>query len=235
MQTATTPLIQTLHTCATLPVRNEIMCHLWRQSSSTPSLSSNLDWDAYFAYYTKQCKAALINEGKYLSARTHLDLLRIAHLLEDEPTQDDVKRKIREDLTQQRPPEEEDKMLDRSIRLAARMLAMINIGPLPTEVSGRHSLSWNQGSFRDALHDHFNDPQETKPDGAVIGTDLTARSVNRIFEVVLTDNLVDHLRLVEKEKKLCLFHHISFLKSMKSINRYVLPVCRLLLPRSTRK
>lgn len=220
MSDPATPLGETLHNPATPQARTEIIHHLWR---GRPSRLNNLDWDAYFAYYTRECNEAMIDEGKYLTARTHQDMLRIAHLLEDEPTKDNVRQKIRQTLTQQRPPEDENRMLDGSIKLAARLLAMVNIGSLPSEVSGRLFLPWNEGSLRNSVHSHFDVPQEVDPKNVVIGTDLTARNIDHIseIEIVSTDNLVDHLRLVERDKKLCIFHHVSFLKWMESTQKYV--------------
>ncbi|KAF1842936.1 uncharacterized protein K460DRAFT_291120 [Cucurbitaria berberidis CBS 394.84] len=214
------PLYEVLQNPVTPQAQAEIVSYLWRDGVTAPSRSVHFDWTAYFAYYTKQCKAALVNEGLYLSARTHHDILTIARLLEDESTEEMIKQKLRQNLTQQRPQAEEDRMLDGSVKLATRLLAMVNIGPLASEISGRYFMNWDQGSLRDAVHRHFNILPEIDPDPkySVIGTDLTCRNIDRIsgIEVVPTDNLIDHLRLVERDTKVCVFHHVSFLKRMNA-------------------
>jgi hypothetical protein len=207
----------------TSQVRFDIVNHLWRSRAGALSRHNEFDWDAYFAYYTRECTAALIDEGSHLSARSHQHLLNIAHLLEDESTEEETRRKLRQTLTTQRCSADEKKMLDGSIKLAARVLAMVSIGPLPSEISGKHSLPWHQGSFQDAVHSYFKDPPEIDldPKDDIIGTDLTCHTIERVsgIEVILTDNLVDHLRLVEGDKKLCVFHHASFLKTMIAVER----------------
>lgn len=168
----------------------------------------------------------MIDQGKYLATRTRQDILTVAHLLEDEPTEEIVRQKIRKGLKQQRAVDDESRMVDATIRLGARLLLMVDIGSLPAEVSGRLSLPWTQNSLRESLYSYFDKTQETFSEGLAVGTDLTARNIDRIsgIEIALTDNLVDHLRLVEKDTKLCIFHHVSFLKWMKYIQRYALSV-----------
>lgn len=121
---------------------------------------------------------------------------------------------------------DEKKMLDGSLKLATRIFAMISIGPLSSEISAKHSLPWNQGcSFPDAVHEYFSQPPdiEVDPENDVIGSDLTCYSIERMsgIEVLLIDNLLDHLRLVKGDKKLCVFHHASFLRKMIATERYV--------------
>lgn len=185
------PIDEVLQCPATPQARAEIVHHLWRRRCG-PSLRTNdCDWDAYFAYYTRECNAALVNGGIYLSARSHHDLVRIAHLLEEEPCEEEARQKLRNTFTQQRSLADENKMLDGSLRLAARLLAMINVGPLPSEVSGRHFVHWNRGSLQYAVHRHFNIPPENELDlkNDIIGTDLTCRNVARVsrIEIVPTD------------------------------------------------
>jgi hypothetical protein len=205
--------------------RVEIVQHIWRDRAGSLFRDTHLDWDAFFAYYTHECNVALFNQGAHIAARTHHDLLRTAHLLEDESTENEISEMLRQTLTTQRCPADEKEMLDGSIKLAARVLAMVSIGPLGPEISGRLSLPWSQGSFQDAVHGYFNDPQEIDldPKDNIIGTDLTCHTIERVsgIEVVPTDNVLDHLRLVEGDKKVCIFHHASFLKTMIAVKRSV--------------
>jgi hypothetical protein len=134
MSNLVTPLSEVLQNPATPEARAEIVHYLWPDRALASLQTDSLNWNAYFAYYTKQCNAALADEGKYLAARTHQDLIEIAYLLKHEITEDEVKQKIRQTLTQQRLPDKEDKMLDSSIKLATRLFVIVNIRPLPSKV-----------------------------------------------------------------------------------------------------
>lgn len=206
--------------------KTEIVARLWGSQNASNMQFAERDWDAFFAFYARECREALVDQGIHLSVRNHGDLLLTAHLLEDELTKEDIRLKLRRTLTQQRSAVDEQRMLDGSITLAARLSLMIKIGSMPSEVSGRLIVPWTQGSLRDAIYDRFNrlpgvlaDPKHD-----IIESDLTCRNVERIagIEVVPTDNLVDHLRLVDRDKKLCLFQHITVLHRMKITSWYVI-------------
>jgi hypothetical protein len=192
----------------------EIVLRLWRTHLPNSLEFRELDWAAYFSHYSRECDAALVDQGKRISARTHNDLLRVAHLLEDGQSEDELQDLLRQDLTQQRTSAEAERMLYGSIRLASRVLLMLSIGPLPSEA----------GPLRQAVHNHFDKTPAPAADSnyGVIEMDLTCRNIERLtgIEIVPTDNLVDHLRFLEKSKKLYLFHHTAFLDRMKIVKRY---------------
>lgn len=218
------PLRGVLHEHTTSETQAEILRHLWPNTQTAFSQPGSSDWNAYFAYYTEECKAALVGEGEFVAARTHQDLLNIARLVQNGLSENEVKQEICQTLTQQqRSPEDENRMLDGSIRLAARLSIMVNIGPLPSEILATIFLPWTHGSLQDAVHNYFNDVPEADPssDLDIIRMDLTARNVdnNSGIEIIPTDNLLDHLRLIQGDKKLCVFHHVAFLKRMRDIER----------------
>lgn len=234
MSQSNSSLAGALHETATADTRAEIVRHLWKTQTSSPLLFENRDWDAYFSYYARECSAALVDQGKHISIRTHADLLRTTHLLEDEPSEAEVVEKLRQTLTQRWLPTEEQQMLDGSVRLAARLLLMVNIGPLPSEVTAKLTVAWKQGSLQQSIHDHFGDSPAAVADPKynIIAVDLTCRNIERVagIEIVPTDNLVDHLRLVDRDKKLCVFHHVAFLKQMQTVKWFVAPwmyLCRI--------
>jgi hypothetical protein len=214
-------LDEALHEPVTLDTRADIVLRLWRNQTPNTLSFENRDWDAYFAYYTRECNFALVDQGTHISSRTHEDLVTTAHLLEDEQTEDGVRQKLRQTLTQQRLPADERRMLDGSIRLAARLLLMMNIGLSPSEISGRKAIPWPKGSLQEAVHGHFNalPAAAAVTNNDVVGMDLTCRNIERIagIEIVPTNNLIDHLRLVDKDKKLCVFHHVTFLRRMQAV------------------
>jgi hypothetical protein len=214
-------LTYALYRPVTSEARLEIIRQLWPELSSRTPPNNECDWTAYFNLYSRICNSALVDEGQHTCARNHEDLLQIVEILRAGPTRYDVKAKIRETLMRDQPSEHEEQMLIGSVTLATRILAMINVGPLANEISGQRPVPWNDESFFDAVHSHFNEATDVVTETTTLGPDLTARNIDRVAKIgiVWTDNLVDHLRLVERDKKLCVFHHVSFLKHMKHIQR----------------
>jgi len=226
MTTLESPLDEVLQDPVTPQGRVEIVQRLWRGRRGVSPGTAHFAWDAYFGYYTRECNAALTDEGAHLCSRTHRSLLQIAHLLEDATDEEEIRERLRQTLTTWRTSADEKKMLDGSLKLATRIFAMISIGPLSSEISAKHSLPWTQGTFTDAVHEYFNQPPEIELDlkENVVSADLVCYNIERMsgIEVLWTDNLLDHLRLVEGDKKLCVFHHASFLRKMMAIERYVI-------------
>ncbi|KAJ8107433.1 hypothetical protein OPT61_g8871 [Boeremia exigua] len=210
MSTLVNPLIGALHKPCTQEARAEIIQQIWPGTTSSPLTtpkSSGLNWDVYFSFYKRECEAALFDEGKHIAPRTHQDLLNIVRLLRSGLTETEVKQTIRQSLTQQRPMEDENRMLDAYIKLVARLYAMVSIGPMPYEVylGGATFLSWTHGPLQDAVHEYFNVVPDTllEPEDEAIGIHLTAYCIDHIsgIEVVPTDNLVNHLRLVKRGRQ----------------------------------
>lgn len=220
------PLDEVLQNPVTSQAKAEIVQRLWRDQRGTSSKNPHFASDAYFAHYTRECNAALTDEGSHLCSRTHRSLLQVAHLLEDAADKEEIRGRLRQTLTAQRSIVDEKKMLDGSLKLATRIFAMISIGPLSSEISAKHSLPWTQGTFTNAVHEYFNQPPDVEldPKDDDVSKDFTCHSIERMsgIEVLWTDNLLDHLRLVEGDKKLCVFHHASFLREMIAIKRYAI-------------
>jgi hypothetical protein len=216
------PLPQPLHESVTQWARPEILNRLWPETSSQAIRGDGANWDAFFAYYERECRAALVDEGKYLGARSHEDLLRYTHLLSTEPNQEEIRRKIREGFQQARTSEEIDKMVEGSIRLSARILAMVNVGALRYEVSRRHFITWQSTqSLCEAVHGHFKVCSSPLTKNISFGPYFTACRDIHVARIGIqwTDNLVDHLRLVQGDSMICVFHHVSFLRRMEKTQR----------------
>lgn len=132
-----------------------------------------------------------------------------------------VLEKTRQSLITQRSIDEEKQMLHCSTIIAVRLLAMVNIGSLPHEIPNSRIVPWKDGSLADSIHEHFRSPQEFDAAGVLLESDFTARNFQKIagLEVVWTDNLADHLRLIHSDTKVFIFHHTTFLRWMKHTNR----------------
>jgi hypothetical protein len=219
---SSTPLNGALRSLVTSEARLEIVRHLWPVQSPTTPFRNEPDWNAYFVFYTSQCNQALVEGGQHIYAKSHADLLRIARLLTTKPIGNEVKLEIFQQFTQIPSVPYQEAMILSAINLATRILAMINTGPLPNELTTRQlCIDWSHGALSNAVHDHFENEVNSGFEDKILRSDLTARNIDRVAKIKIewTGNLLDHLRLVDDDKKLCVFHHASFLRHMEQIQR----------------
>ena len=193
--------------------RREIVHTLWPPHSDSELEEEQLDWEAYFTYYTQQCRDALHDQGRHVLPRTHQDVVDIAQLLKEPATRDQMKDYVRSKLTSSNLPNEKE-VLENSVDLAARLLLMMDIGVFQYGYSGRPELVWRTGSLRNFVDDHFEDPQVLGDKNIKLENIFTARNLGRIagIQIEWTDNLADHLRMGDEDKKVFIFGHASFLK-----------------------
>ncbi|KAI9772501.1 MAG: hypothetical protein M1840_000706 [Geoglossum simile] len=195
----------------------ELLTQLW--SCDVPSKLNNqeLDPEAYFAYHRKQCSHALHDGGRHIYTRTHRDILEIAEDLEGGLSRETIRERLSLKLADPKPANENE-LLDSSVDLTARLVSMMDIGVLQYGFSGRRELVWNKGTLRDFVNGYFN-VAITLGQDVKLENMFNARNLGRIagIEIVWTDNLADHLRMIDDEdKKVAIFHHALFLKYQQS-------------------
>jgi hypothetical protein len=215
------PLSRNLHEPTLPEVRDAIIIGLWKDNAGSSQQPAVTDWDAYFAYYERECYQALSSGGENLAVRKHKHVVELARCLNDEPTIEDFRDKVRGLVTSEKTPEKVDQMVNGTIFCITRLLAMINVGTLPNEASSKSQLRWDQGSLQETVHDWFNQAPQRVDRSIVIEKTFTARYIDKFskIDVVLTDNLLDHLRLTNDNKKLWVFHHVAFLKWMEQTKK----------------
>jgi len=204
--------------------RREILRALWDLHITDPQLEGTTS-QAYLDFYAKECILALHDGGRHILARTHCDVIDLAHFLQRatpsstppftvRATREDAKTWLRQKLTKAHQNEHE--LLDYSVNLVAKLLLMTEIGGPEYGFSGRQKLIWTQGPLKDAVQQHFD---EQKPklgtEGVKLDRLFTARNLGRIagMKIEWTDNLADHLRVMDEDTKVAIFHHASFLKN----------------------
>jgi hypothetical protein len=103
---------------------------------------------------------------------------------------------------------------DRFLNLAVRLLVMMRFGIAKHQVSPRRCLQWASGSLQDFIHQHFKEPPKLNCERVRLPKSFDAWAIATIagVEIAFTDNLADHLLLVEDDTKLLVFHHASFLE-----------------------
>jgi hypothetical protein len=201
----------------------QIITQLWRQTTPSTTLPTDLHWDPYFLYYNAQCNTAIQSgRGLYTTIRTHADVQIVARYIQAPDCKSDIKAHLRRFMRQPRSPKEADDMLEGSVMLVARLLSMTDIGPLPYNPPGtQHSVTWTSPTctLQELLCAHFTaeEPAASEQDNAndiMFGEDFTAYKLQRYcgVDISWTNNLADHLLLSQGGKKLYVFHHASFLR-----------------------
>lgn len=100
------------------------------------------------------------------------------------------------------------------ICFAARLLVMMNVGRLKSEAHLRRNVLWESNSLRDFVGDYFAENPKMGCESVKLPKAFNAWSIETIggIRLRLTDNLADHLLLVEDDTTVLVFHHASFLE-----------------------
>ncbi|QKD52281.2 uncharacterized protein FOBCDRAFT_291101 [Fusarium oxysporum Fo47] len=193
--------------------KTTIASECWASRYQDPRLNSvDFDLQSFWTYYNKECARALHNGGRYVALRSHRDVVDCIRKLKSGMLRHDIKEELREKLTALH--DNEDEMLDNSIDLAASLLLMISFCSFAYGFSGRSHLRWSHGSLESFVSTYF-DPgaAQLAKENVKMEKIFTARNLCRIagLDIVWTDNLVDHLRLTDDDRRVHVFHHASFL------------------------
>ncbi|RKL35816.1 hypothetical protein BFJ72_g8516 [Fusarium proliferatum] len=193
--------------------KTRIASEYWASQHQNQRLNSvDFDLQSFWTYYNKECTRALHNGGRYVALRSHRDVVDCIRKLKRGMLRHDIKEELREKLTALH--DNEDEMLDNSIDLAASLLLMISFCSFTYGFSGRSHLRWSHGSLESFVSAYFDPgaPQLAK-ENVKMEKIFTARNLCRIagLDIVWTDNLVDHLRLTDDDRRVHVFHHASFL------------------------
>ncbi|KAL1647950.1 hypothetical protein SLS58_002274 [Diplodia intermedia] len=199
--------------------------------------------ERFFEYYRDQCAHALRDGGTHVSVRTHRDILDVACLIKDpRNTRKDVARKLRSPyddddddgisesssciapdtlVTPKKHydylPDVDEESVQGSINLVARLLTMINFGGIDVGLGPRGRLEWIHGSLSYSCKQYFNQTPTLSMKCVQLEKVFNARNLQRFTgtQIEWTDNLADHLRMCEFDKKIRLFHHVTFLENHK--------------------
>ncbi|KAF3761980.1 hypothetical protein M406DRAFT_265359 [Cryphonectria parasitica EP155] len=175
--------------------------------------STDNNLESFFIYYTDQCKIVYYAFDCKIPLKTHDEITFIAKLLRK-----DLSRSYFLDLLQTRSPGYNVEAVGGAIDLVVRLMTMMDVGRFPpTSFSGRHSITWDNGTLKDFLHEKLPKQTRRSHDGIRLDTSLTVRHLDRIggLSVKLTTNLADHLLLRPEKDEVFVFHHASFLLSQK--------------------
>ncbi|KAK3390749.1 hypothetical protein B0H63DRAFT_390356, partial [Podospora didyma] len=97
------------------------------------------------------------------------------------------------------------------LNLAINLLLMIRVG---TDAQRLPPLQWTGGTLRQFASIRFSEPPQLEYESVNLERSFNAWSVQAIagIEVQFTDNIRDHLLLFDRDTKVYIFHHASFLE-----------------------
>jgi hypothetical protein len=96
----------------------------------------------------------------------------------------------------------------------ARLLVMMSVGRYMSEAHLRRNISWESSSLVDCVGNYFSEIPRMSYESVKLPKAFNAWSIETVagIKVKLTDNLADHLLLVEDDTTVLIFHHASFLE-----------------------
>ena len=193
-------------------IKRQIAIELWGDPGARNQSFSADDLDIYFSYYTEQSDLFLHDLGRYISVKSHEEMISIIRLLR---TNIDRTALFQYLSSKEQPPDAG--RLHASINLAVRLLSMIEIGEVPRSFVGRKGLEWAEGPLTSFLKAQF--PPEGRLDREHVKLERLFMAINleRIagIRICWTNNLADHLRMMEEDSVVGIFHHRFFLTSAK--------------------
>jgi hypothetical protein len=194
-----------------------ILNTVWGSKFTTQHFARNeFVGGSYLRYYGEQCRNALHSQCVNELITTHEDILSIIQQLKDLNA---TREQVKNDLRTLRPQDSEA-LLWESINLAVRLWLMIDVGELKHGfVPGQKSLLWDHGTLKDVLEESFGLPTATPMRVVRVKLDriFNARNLERIagLQIIWSDNISDHLRLMVDDTRIAIYHHASFLEHHK--------------------
>lgn len=167
-----------------------------------------LSHEGYIDYYKRQWSGFAPYAGRQFAATSSPQ--DIAHLIQNILNANTYEKLM--EMMESTNTEKEAR--ERSIDLAARLIVMVSLGGVKNQVSPRRSPRWEGGLLGDFIRGLFNSNITLSCKQTRLPKSFDAWSISNVagIEIVFTDNLVDHLRLVEDDTRLLIFHHASFLE-----------------------
>ncbi|KAM7190205.1 hypothetical protein V8F20_009827 [Naviculisporaceae sp. PSN 640] len=171
--------------------------------------------------YSDVCQwTQIVDHGQWVAFKTPADVHQLVLQLAENKDYRDISLYVR-----QRIPGVTDEQCEASINLAARLLLMLRFGVVKFEPLPRRYLVWNEGTLKDAVDRHFSRRCVLSCDRVKLPKAFNAWSIETIggIQIGFTDNLADHLLLVEDDTRVLIFHHVSFLECHRMSRNSLLP------------
>lgn len=185
----------------------------------------DLQCESYFTFYKNECIGMMQNgetRGVLTTVRKHSDILKIAHQLNTSVPKAQIEQELIDSNNSITTQEQKEGMALRSVVLTARLLLMINIGPLCYGAQRRRPIPWpdNAPTLKAAFEHRFKKPGEEADCKMRFRAEFTAFNIQLFTQMKIegTENLADPLQLLDGDKHLCIFHHDTFLPIARDLN-----------------
>ncbi|KAE8442631.1 hypothetical protein EG329_002988 [Mollisiaceae sp. DMI_Dod_QoI] len=181
--------------------------------------SQKAGFESYFNHwYEEQCS----HRTGQISNLSHQDLLHIIELVKDPAaTYDSTKAAIPQRL----PGLTTEAQIEGVLILAARVWSISSIGNISQCLSFGSNLSWDHNSLSETLNCYYKQPSKAV-EFVKIPKIFNAVNLNQIagIRICWTSNLLDHLKMTDDDKRVHIFHHVSFLKLHQQTDSPVLSI-----------
>ncbi|KAL7937294.1 hypothetical protein V8C35DRAFT_292122 [Trichoderma chlorosporum] len=200
-------------------MQKRLLKALWKAEKHHGSMST------YFGYYSKRIQRLQLDGCEGLCVKFHADIASIAQKILGGASRDDIFQQVASAVNCTSTSTADD--INQSIDMCASLITMTEIGFDDNSVglSGLTAIPWKSGPLNDTLK-HYFCPQKTLQAGRPkLSKVFTARNMSRIagIEILWTTNLADHLRLVDDDRAVFIFHCASFLQLQKSLDNNPFP------------
>ncbi|KAF2964625.1 hypothetical protein GQX73_g8954 [Xylaria multiplex] len=165
---------------------------------------------AYAEYFRRQWYSMATDaDGRYVATQKVDDIFQVVQLL----IQGHHRNAIVSRLTQVNPIASAS-ACNSSIDLAARLLLMLKIGVVKHQASPHLCLKWEKGNLQGFVRERFDKSPVLDAHRVKLPKSFDAWSISIVggLKVEFTDNLADHLLLINDDTTVLLFHHASFLE-----------------------
>ena len=169
--------------------------------------------EPYFDYFDAQTSIALHDLGRYVSVRSHNDVIAIVELLKRRDSRQDMVPFLMNssaaaglDMT--------NEQFEASIDFAVRLVTMVEVGWIPNTYTGPRPLRWESGCFNEFFESQFPVHGELSSEQVKLESIFMACNLHRIAGIRIrwTTNLADHLRLQNNDSEVLIFGCVSFLR-----------------------
>jgi hypothetical protein len=210
-----------------LHMKSQLLSKLWSKAISEEAIRTGaVDADAYLEYYIQQCGVYLSeqkcwslpkNDGKFFMA-THQDIIDMAEkVVSGHKDRQDIiiKEMMSHPISGPLKNCQCDEVLGATIDWAARLVTMLEIGRLQSAHQSPLHPTWDQQSLKDYIASVFV-PGRLDIGHVRLEESFNVQSLQRLanLEIVWTNDLMSHLSLRDDDKKVLIFHHVSFLEAM---------------------
>lgn len=193
-------------------VQEEMLNVLWEASEGHESMTP------YLEYHQQCARAPPLDGSEEFSARSCSDLVSIAKAILSGVPRDDILAHQQQILSETKYRSTVDD-LEHDIDMCAKLLTMTEVHHWenPARLAGTTAVGWTKGSLKDALSCHFCTQKILQADQTRLGKDFTAWDLNCIggVDIRWTTDLANHLRFVDEDQAVFIFHCVSFLQVHK--------------------